>query len=475
VSAAFPGGSRIVCGGCGAVLDPAEPYPFRCPNVGDGGDHVLRRELDLGVVEFPHDDPEPNPFVRYRSFLHAYHMARGHGMEDEAFVSLVRQLDAEVARVDGHGFSATPLEPWPPLGERIGLSAPLWVKDETGNVAGSHKARHLFGLLLHLEVAERLGLAGGAMRLDLAGAAARPDLAIASCGNAALAAAVVAAAGRRRLRVFVPVDADPRVVARLRALDADVRVCRREPGVPGDPTVAALRAALAAGAQPFTCQGDENGLAIEGGETIGYEMVASLAAAGAGLDDVVIQVGGGALASSVAAAFAETVALRILPRAPRLHTVQTEGAWPLKRAFDLVAERLPAGSGSAELQAVLRDAARRRSAFMWPWETTPCGIAQGILDDETYDWLAVVGAMLETGGRPVVVSELALAEANALAVEATGITVDATGSAGLAGLSKLRREGVVPPDARVALLFTGVSRDSTDPRRHPLRQREGMS
>jgi len=454
-------------------MDPAEPYPFRCPSAGDGGDHVLRRELDLGAVTFPLGDPEPEPFVRFRSFLHAYHVARGQGMGDDAFVSLVRRFDAEVARVDGHGFSATPFEAWPALGRRVGLSAALWVKDETGNVSGSHKARHLFGLLLYLEVVERLGLADGATRPDLAGSAARPDLAIASCGNAALAAAVVAAAGRRQLRVFVPVDADPRVAARLGALGADVRVCEREPGVPGDPTVAALREALAAGALPFTCQGNENGLAIEGGETIGYEMVAALVAAGTELDDVVIQVGGGALASSVAAAFAETVALGILPRAPRLHTVQTEGAWPLKRAFDLVAERLPARSGRAELQAVLRDAARRRASFMWPWETTSRSIAHGILDDETYDWLAVVAAMLETGGRPVVVSELALAEANALAVEATGIAVDATGSAGLAGLSKLRTEGVIPPDAQVALLFTGFSRDSTDPRRHPLRQREG--
>jgi phosphate-selective porin len=30
----------------------------------------------------------------------------------------------------------------------------LWVKDETHNVAGSHKARHLMGLLLYLAVVE---------------------------------------------------------------------------------------------------------------------------------------------------------------------------------------------------------------------------------------------------------------------------------------------------------------------------------
>ena len=69
----------------------------------------------------------------------------------------------------------------------------MWVKDETGNVAGSHKARHLFGILLELRVAEALGH----------GDPASP-LAIASCGNAAYAAAVVARAAGRELRVFVP-------------------------------------------------------------------------------------------------------------------------------------------------------------------------------------------------------------------------------------------------------------------------------
>jgi threonine synthase len=95
---------------------------------------------------------------------------------------------------------------------------------------------------------------------------------------------------------------------------------------------------------------------------------------------------------------------------------------------------------------------------MWPWETTPHSIAHGILDDETYDWLAVVEAMLVTGGRPVVVGEEELEKANALALETTGIQVDPTGSAGLAGLVALREQGVVGPGESVAVLFTGGRR-----------------
>ena len=444
--------SRLVCAGCGAECDPLEPYPFRCGNArsGDDVDHVLRRELDLAAVTFPVGDPEPNPFLRYRGLLHAYHLARRGGVADDAFCALVGGLDRRLADVDGHGFVVTPLARSAELSDRLGFSerGGVWVKDETGNVSGSHKARHLFGVLCHLEVAERLGLADPARRRDLA---------IASCGNAALAAAVVAAAGERTLRVFVAVDADPFVLARLEELGAQVAVCPRVPGETGDPTYARLLEALAHGVLPFTCQGNLNGLAVEGGETLGYELVDQFAAAGAGIDRLVVQVGGGALASACIEALREAAALGVLPSLPRVDTVQTEGAWPLRRAFDAVV----ASSGDGEpaaLRRALHDATQHRSAFMWPWESVPASIAHGILDDETYDWAAVVEGMLETGGTPLVVDEATLAAANELALEATPIPVDPTGSAGLAGLLALRAAGSVSADERVAVLFTGAAR-----------------
>jgi threonine synthase len=432
--------SRLVCAGCGATPAADDPYPFACPNAGAGDDvdHVLRRELDLDAVDLPAPDDERNPFVCYRGLLHSYHVARQGGISDEDFVVLVRSLDERVAEVDGRGFRVTPFARAPTLSDRLGVD--VWVKDETGNVSGSHKARHLFGVLLWLEVAERLGLADQA---------ARPDLAIASCGNAALAAAVVAAAGGRRLRVFVPVDADRAVLARLEELGAVVTVCRREPGVAGDPTVHALTAALAAGALPFTCQGNLNGLAVEGGQTLAWEIAAS----GAPVDRLVVQVGGGALASACSHGLREAAALGTIAGQPRIDTVQTESAWPLKRAFDAVVAR---GGSTA-----LRYAALHRSEFMWPWETEPHSVAHGILDDETYDWLAVVEGMLASGGEPVVVGERSLEGANALARQETGIAVDATGSSGLAGLVALRESGRVGDGERVAVLFTGVDRSTT--------------
>jgi threonine synthase len=444
--------SRLVCAGCGTEPEAFDPAPFRCPaaHPGDDVDHVLRRELDLTAVRFPVDDPEPNPFARFRHFFHAYQLALRGGITDDEYQALVRRLDRQVEAVDGRGFTATPFARHAELSDRLGFSEAggVWVKDETRNVSGSHKARHLFDVLLYLEIAERLGLADSLRR---------PDLAIASCGNAALAAAVVAAAGGRTLQVFVPVDADPTVIARLEDLGAHVTVCPREQGATGDPTYARLLQAVAKGSIPFTCQGSLNGLSVEGGYTIGYEIADALGASGTALDRLVVQVGGGALASACFEALREAAGLGAIPGCPRIDTVQTEGAWPLRRAHDAVVSRCE-GKGPEAIADALRYAARHRSEFMWPWEQEPHSVAHGILDDETYDWLAVVEGMIATGGAPLVVDEETLLGANALAHETTAIPVDATGSSGLAGLLALRAADRVSDDERVAVLFTGVVR-----------------
>jgi threonine synthase len=317
----------FTCHGCGERPPAAVPAPMRCPVAvdSDGIDHLVVRTIDLNRVAWP-SGHEANPFVRYRVLFHAYHVARALGWSDEQYVGRVESLDAAVAAIDGHGFVATPLVEASGLAARLGFAAQdggrVLVKDETGNVSGSHKARHLFGTLLELELGAELERViepdGAASRAD---AAERPRFAIASCGNAALAAAVVARAAGRELLVFIPVDADPVVVERLEALGARVVVSEREPGLPGDPTYTALRRAIDAGAIGFTCQGNENGLAIEGGLTLGYELATDLGARGGTLDRLFVQVGGGALASSCIQALEEAAALGALARLPRIHAV----------------------------------------------------------------------------------------------------------------------------------------------------------
>ena len=85
----------------------------------------------------------PNPFVAFRKYLAWDAFAAAHGLDDVARVALIEELDAKVASVAGVGFRTTPYGRADELSDALGFSATggVWVKDETHNVAGSHKAQ----------------------------------------------------------------------------------------------------------------------------------------------------------------------------------------------------------------------------------------------------------------------------------------------------------------------------------------------
>ena len=459
------------CLGCAArvdPLDPAGPSPFRCPNaaVARDIDHVLSWDpAGSGIHEWPRD-PSINPFVRYRTLQHAYWLGRALGGTDADHLSRVARLDQAVASVDGTGFVITPVRPLEAASAAIGVE--VWAKDDTQSVAGSHKARHLFGLLLHLD-ARRI--------------ASRTPLAIASCGNAALSAATLARAAKRPVSVFVPPTANPAILERLRTLGASITECPRVASDPaGDPCLHRFHDAISKRSIPFCVQGPENGLTIDGGKTIGHELADQIAILGAVPERLFVQVGGGALGSSVYAGLRDAVNLGAIERVPTIHFVQSEGAAPLMRAWRKICARAISSMGSdppdpsplgdaqsarllaepaslAAVEEALRHAATHRSQYMWPWEEEPVSVATGILDDETYDWLALAKAMLATGGWPIVASESQLERANALLRENTDpIDADETGSASLAGPIALRADGLLAADETVMVLITGARR-----------------
>ena len=92
---------------------------------------------------------------------------------------------------------------------------------------------------------------------------------------------------------------------------------------------------------------------------------------------------------------------------------------------------------------------------MWPWDD-PRSAADGILDDETYDWLSVFEAMDRTGGWPVVAPERDVLAAHALVQTSMPVDVSTTGTAGLAGLLAVRDQ--LAPDDHVAIVLTGTTR-----------------
>jgi threonine synthase len=457
------------------VVDPLDPVSggstagFRCPNADRAPriDHVMVWEPhNNGVTEWP-SDGNINPFIRYRTLHHSYWLARGRGLTDQQYIDRVGRLDQAIAAIDGHGFTITPFDVCDTATEALGVR--VWAKDETNNVAGSHKARHLMGLAIHLDVEK---------------VPTTKSLAIASCGNAALAASTIAKAARRKVEVFVPHDANPVVLANLEQLGALVnRTVRTPDSPPGDPCVHGFHQALKQGALPFCVQGNENGLTIDGGTTIGQELVDQLSVVDLQPSRLVVHCGGGAFATSVMRGLGHGVHLGKLKSLPAINVVQADGAAPLRRAWAAVANRALEALGVTDLRAdgmtyddhamdaevaarlvepdawevvsaAMQYAVSNRASHMWAWEESPASVAGGILDDETYDWFALVGAMICTEGWPVVVNDEMLLEANSI----SGSNADETGTAGLAGVVALRRAGLISDDENILCVFSGVRR-----------------
>ncbi len=424
------------CAACGASVDIAKPFTWRCPKITDT-DRRHAPQL-VQTISPLRSSGETNPFLGFRRYLAVDAFMDRVGIAEARRAALISELDGLIAAVDGHGFVTTPFERADDLSDTLGfgIDGGVWVKDETHNVGGSHKARHLFPILLHLRAAEESGLATWSKGSE------RPPLAIASCGNAAIAAATLAAAVSWPIQVFVPQAGNPVVVATLRSLDASIVECpRRAADPPGDPCVHRFREAVAAGAIPFSVQGTENAWCLDGGRTIGWEMARHMEerVAGPPFDRIFVQVGGGAFAACVAAGF------RMIGISPKLHAVQTEACAPLARAWE-----------HARSLGGPKAAAAHWTECMWPWESVGATAADGIVDDETYDWLPVLAAMADSNGSPVVVAESFVLQANELGCRTTGIDASHTGTAGLAGLLAMSEQ--VQRDERVAVIFSGVRR-----------------
>ena len=422
--------SGFTCATCAETVSVDTFAPWRCPNEQGDRHHVLLiNENDQHVVENHH-----NPFIAFRRNMMWWQFAQARGMSDERAIALVQSVDDEIAKIGGVGFTRTPMLFQSALSDRLSFESPggVWVKDETHNVGGSQKARHLMSILLHLLVAEELGIA------PWADAAARPTLAISSCGNAAIAASTLAAAAKWPIDVFIPEWAGGVVVETLTALGARINRCARQSqDPPGDPTVLRFREAVNTGSIPFSVQGPENALCLDGGRTIGWEMAQQFAQENiASLDAVFVQVGGGAFAASVSRGLSEAGI-----NAP-LVAVQTEGCAPLSRAWN-----------TAQSDA---NPAQHWTKHMWAWENEPVSLADGILDDETYDWVADVAQIQRTGGKVVVASESQVVEASGVAPQTTSIDASPTGTAGVAGLLSIRAE--LSNTARVAVVLSGVRR-----------------
>jgi threonine synthase len=468
---------------------------FSCPGRRPGQEHILLRKLnsDSRLAESIRNSWAGGSQHTFDLF---YPLLSGCNLLGyERYCRMLEGVTDRLLRMEGRGFAVTPLAEAAGLASALGRTGRLWVKDETENVTGSHKGRHLMATLLYLE----------ALRA-LKGEGAKKVLAVYSCGNAALAAAAVARAGAYELHAFVPDDVDPAVAAMLAERGAVVEKVPRSSTGEGDPCYLAFRKALnQLGWLPFACAGNDNWSNIEGGATLGWEMVMQLRERSEKIDSVVIQVGGGALARSVAQAFEEALQLGFIRSLPRIHVCQPEGGFPFVRAYVLALAEISRRSGHAFdlrydrnadpvvqlqktaafararpdqiqeaaafvqssfdsplVQSVLNDMAGKPARFMWPWDgASPHSLAHGILDDVTYDWYYLLRAVLRSGGRAEILAEDTIRSTHETAQSCTGIPVCPTGASGLAGLIQLQASGAITPREAAGLFFTGFDRTKT--------------
>lgn len=540
---------------CGHRVDikhTTEPI-FNCPEREDNEQwHVLQANLgfDTACRQLPQRCADESPYETFADFLAVSRIARvldpQHGAD--IYQSAVRRLDGNLWHNIGKGFRETPVLRDDALRERLGFfsTGGIFLKVDAGNVTGSHKGRHAAGTALYLETLREIEHEQEP----------RKNLVIYSCGNAALGAAAIARAAEYPLDVFVPENVDPTVLRELIQYRARVNICvspefygvdrasyesvaagtgmdyteeqrrlmreianlRQRFGDAaslvlhknprerrGDPTYLRFRAALAQGALPISCSGPDNWSNIDGGKTIALEFASQLERDyRVQLDTLVIQVGGGALASSVIQAYEEMTRAALSPeKMPKIYAVQTMGGFPLVRAYYLLLKAIASRNGlpwnmpdendergfveamcvsqysrefqtnidaiisfaassfrNDEVQSVLREAVEHPARFMQPWHEEPKSVAHGILDDVTYDWLAIIKAILKTGGRALFVTEEQLEQANGLVNETTAIGADHTGTAGVAGVMALLGLDIIHPYEKVGVFITGKKRDA---------------
>ncbi len=440
-----------------------------------------------------------NGYSIFRECLGSFARAQANG-SPHLWQANLKALERNARPIHAAGFDPSPLVDTQKIAAAIGFEhASLFVKNETATILGSHKARHAVASILQIENGK-----------GESSSWKKPALAIFSCGNAALGAAAIAKASGYRLFTFVPAGISHDVEAILSDMNACVVKVRREGALgQGDPCNNLYHEAIRHfGLKAFSCYGHDLWVSVEGAEVLGLEFFTQIAFeqtdpeslvsghfSAAKLRNLIVQVGGGGLAHGVVNAMHTALRLGILQNLPRLFLAQTASCYPLADSYfsilrlilnktnlattaeealirstctaDLlsshthiienVATKVASTFSSQPVQDALNHVAAHRGDFFVPWAANePHSIAEGILDDTTYDGLEIARAMFQTGGIPVVLSEGELEAAWRMGQEATGLNVSATGTAGLAALQKLLMQKMVQLSTPTGLLFTGV-------------------
>jgi len=245
-----------------------------------------------------------------------------------------------------------------------------------------------------------------------------------SAGNAACAMSAYAARAGLDAYVFMPVDAPTMNQAECVAYGAHLylvngligdcgRIVRREGPRRHWFDVSTLR-------EPYRA---------EGKKTMGYELAEQL---GWRLPDAIVYpTGGGTGIVGMWKAFAEMEALGwIDSRRPRMISVQASGCAPIVRAFER-------GESNAD-----------------PWANAQT-IAGGLRVPSAIGDYLMLQAIRDSRGTAIAVTDEEILEALRDVTRLEGMFVSTEAAATVAGLRRLRQQGLVDPDEELVLFLTG--------------------
>ena len=307
----------------------------------------------------------------------------------------------------------TPLYPAPRLGDNLGLEA-LWVKDDSRQPTASLKDR------------------ASAIAVTKAREKGYPVVTTASTGNAAAALSGLCAAVGQPNVIFVPRTAPEAKIAQLLAYGSTVLLVD---GTYDQAFELCIQAARQFGW--YNRNTGYNPYMSEGKKTVIYEVCEQLTAeTGASEpwqapDVVFVPVGDGCIIGAVHKGLRDLRALGWIDHVPRLIGVQAEGSAPLVDAWER-------GLDALEMEPV-----EARS------------VADSIVSGLPRDRIKALGAVRETGGAYVRVTDAEILASIPRLAQGCGVFAEPAAAAALAGLLQALDQDLVESDERIVILATG--------------------
>lgn len=247
-----------------------------------------------------------------------------------------------------------------------------------------------------------------------------------SSGNGGAAVSCYAAAGGMRATIMAPASTSPAKTVQMRAHGATVEL------IPGS-RQATSDAAVARAAEIFYASHNWQPFFLQGTKTLAYELWEDLGFRAP--DNVIVPCGAGSNVLGCEIGFSELLRAGEIAAIPRIFAAQPENCGPIGAAF-------LAGSDVMVDRPIL------------PTIAEGTAIAQPIRLRE------VLGALRESGGGAVLLSEAEIAAAT-LELALMGIYVEPTCAQAAAAFGRLLASGAITPEQTTVLVMTGTGLKAT--------------